>query len=64
MKGGCPMSNHTYLKFLTEEFIKYLNIPKEERRRNKEAGKHDKTAPLNRWFGLLPFSLRLFIKGK
>ena len=58
------MSDHTYLKFLTEEFVKYLNSPKEERRKRKEVGKEEKAIPLNRWFGVLPLSLRLFIKGK
>lgn len=58
------MSDHTYLRFLTEEFVKYLNSSKEERIKKKEAGKQDGTIPFNRWFGLLPFSLRLFIKGK
>ena len=55
------MSTNAYLKFLTEEFVKYLNSPKENRKEKKVA---EKDAYLNRWFGVLPFSLKFFIRRK
>lgn len=54
------MSANNYVKFLTEELVKYMNQPKEERRKERE--QHADSFPLNRWFGVLPFSFRLFIK--
>lgn len=55
------MSTNSYLKFLTEEFVKYLNSPKENR---KEKKMEEKDPLLNRWFGVLPFSLKLLIRRK
>ncbi|MCM3738747.1 YqzE family protein [Oceanobacillus luteolus] len=58
------MSTNNYLKFMTEEIVRYLNSSKEERKVRKEAGKQSDSAILNRWFGVLPFSFKLFIRGK
>jgi len=62
-KGGASfMSTNNYLKFLTEEIVRYFNHPKDERKKKRKDERQTKAFYMNRWFGLLPFSFRLFIK--
>ena len=58
------MSGNNYLKFMTEEFVKYYNDPKDVRKKKREAEKLERSAYLNRWFGVLPFTLKMFIKNR
>ncbi|GGN63916.1 MULTISPECIES: YqzE family protein [Oceanobacillus] len=58
------MSTNNYLKFITEEIVKYMNSPREERKERRKTDKQEESVVLNRWFGILPFSFKLFIKGR
>ena len=58
------MSTNNYLKFITEEIVKYMNSSREERKERRETDKQEESVVLNRWFGILPFSFKLFFKGR
>lgn len=54
------MSTNAYVKFVTEEVVKFLNSPKDERKKRGAERQvfHD------RWFGLLPFTFKLLLKRR
>ncbi|MBU8908985.1 YqzE family protein [Desertibacillus haloalkaliphilus] len=56
------MSLNDYVKFLTEQFVTYVDRPKEEQRAKKEELKAMKLPFHYHWFGLLPLSISIFIK--
>lgn len=56
------MTTNNYLRFLTEELMKYFNQPKEERKMKRKTRGSKSSYYFNRWFGIIPFSFRLFIK--
>ena len=59
------MSGNDYLKFMTEQVISYMELPSEEKRKRKEAQKRDASLYANKWFGMLPFTLKImFHKGE
>jgi len=58
------MSGNNYLKFITEEFVRYYNDPKEVRKKKREEERLDRSVYLNRWFGVLPFTFKMFIKNR
>ena len=58
------MSTNNYLKFITEEIVKYMNSPREERKERREADRQEGPVVASRWFGILPFSFKLFLKGR
>ncbi|WP_407268371.1 YqzE family protein [Radiobacillus sp. PE A8.2] len=61
------MSGNDYVKYMTQEVVKYMDTPQEERKKKRRERKQERRAdtPLsNRWFGLLPFAFKLLIKKK
>ncbi len=52
------MSSNDYLKFLVSRMVSYLDLPPEVRR---EERRNRKQSWSYHWFGMLPFSLKLFI---
>lgn len=58
------MKTNDYVKYLTQTVVKYIDQPKEERRRMKQAKKETEATFLFRWFGILPFMLMSGIKKK
>ena len=59
------MKTNDYIKFLTQEFVTYVDKPKEERRKKKHVrNKMEKPMYTSKWFGLIPFALRIAIKKK
>lgn len=57
------MSGNDYVKFMTQEIVKYMDLPEEEkknRRQKRDKGDHIS----NRWFGLLPFAFKMLVKKK
>lgn len=54
------MKTNDYVKYITQTFVKYMDQPKEERKKKKEA----KEDLLYKWFGLLPFALNTRRKRK
>ncbi|MEH7224581.1 YqzE family protein [Bacillus sp. JJ1566] len=56
------MSTNDYVKFVTQQFVKFIDQPKEVRKATKQQRK-DEQAPLtNRWFGIMPLAVSLMFK--
>nr|WP_249745302.1 YqzE family protein [Mesobacillus boroniphilus] len=64
MKEGVTVKTNDYVKYLTQTVVKYIDQPKEERRKMKQAKKEAEATFLFRWFGILPFMLMSSIKKK
>ncbi|MFS0879310.1 YqzE family protein [Bacillus sp. 7586-K] len=61
------MSTNDYVKYLTQQIVKFMDTPKETRkqqREEKKLGETSSTFYTNRWFGVLPFSIKLFVKKR
>lgn len=56
------MSTNDYVKFMAERLIQRLETPKEERREMKKERKQMKTPFLMNWFGMVPYSLKMWMK--
>ncbi len=57
------MKTNDFVKFLTKEFVTYVDQPKEERKRVVPQEKYKKNYS-NELFGLLPVSLKMMFKKK
>lgn len=51
------MKTNDIVKFMTEEFVRYINTPKAERK--KKAPKENWAT---RYFGMIPMALRMFLR--
>ncbi|KIQ95619.1 hypothetical protein LH47_00254 [Anoxybacillus thermarum] len=62
------MAGNDYVKFMTEQVVKYLDQPKDERKRQKQEKKQlkkqQKQPFLYRWFGVIPYAIMLLFKRK
>lgn len=58
------MSTNDYIKFVTEQVVKYMDTPIEERKQQKKQRKNEKTPLLMRWFGVIPYALSMSMKKK
>ncbi|MGV2938255.1 YqzE family protein [Mesobacillus sp. LC4] len=58
------MKTNDYVKYLTQTVVKYIDQPKEERQKMKQAKKEAEATFMFRWFGILPFMLMSSIKKK
>ncbi|MGN1387137.1 MAG: YqzE family protein [Bacillus sp. (in: firmicutes)] len=59
------MKTNDYIKFLTQEFVTYVDQPKDQRKKKKQSrNKQEKPIYTSRWFGLIPFALLLAFKKK
>ncbi|WP_077621587.1 YqzE family protein [Sediminibacillus massiliensis] len=56
------MSGNDYVKFMTQEIVRYMDTPQEERLKQKADKKGNSNEISGHWFGLLPFAFRLLIK--
>jgi hypothetical protein len=64
VKAGVTMKTNDYVKYLTQTVVKYIDQPKEERKKIKQAKKEAEATFLFRWFGIIPFLLMSSIKKK
>jgi hypothetical protein len=55
------MSLQDFVKYLTKEFVQYVNTPKEERVSKQQP---PKVSWDQQWFGLLPLAISMFLKRK
>ncbi|GGC91566.1 YqzE family protein [Thalassobacillus devorans] len=51
------MSGNDYVKYVTEEFVRYMNLTKEEKHNRKR--QKIKQPKRNKWFGMLPFAMKM-----
>jgi protein-arginine kinase len=52
-----------YVKYITQTVVKYIDQPKEERKKMKKEKKETREAFVYRWFGILPYII-MMNKGK
>jgi len=58
------MSSQDLIKFLTREFVQYMDTPREERIKRKQERKTQKPSWSNHWFGVMPMMLKLLFRRK
>lgn len=57
------ISENDYIKYMTEQFVTFIDTPQEERRRKRDEQHNEKfQAFSHRWFGILPFIIRFVFK--
>lgn len=56
------MSGNDYVKFMTQEIVKYMDLPQEEKKKRKKERKHHKQPISNQMFGVLPVAMKFFFK--
>ncbi|CAH0345716.1 YqzE family protein [Bacillus sp. CECT 9360] len=58
------MKTNDYIKFLTQQFVKYMAVPKDVRKQRREKKKKMRKPFVSNWFGLMPFALTMLFKRK
>ncbi len=58
------MKTNDYVKYLTQEFVTYVDRPKQERKQSRKAKKTYKKDYSLYMFGLVPFALGMLFKRK
>ncbi|WP_026569964.1 MULTISPECIES: YqzE family protein [Sediminibacillus] len=58
------MSGNDYVKFMTQEIVKYMDTPHDQRKKQKRLSKREHNEVSDHWLGLLPFAFRLLMKKK
>ncbi len=51
------MKTNDYVKYVTQQFVSYVDTPSEQRKAEREERKASKLPFAYRWFGLIPFAL-------
>jgi hypothetical protein len=51
------MKTNDYVKYITQTLVKYIDQPKEVRKRLKQERKMSKASFWYRWFGIFPYLL-------
>ncbi len=49
---------------MTQQFVQYMDQPKEERKTKKIQKKEERAPFANRWFGMIPLSFMLWYQKK
>lgn len=57
------MKSDDYVKYLTEQFVRYMSQPSSEKKSAKEQRRLERPSLSYRLFGLLPFSLNYYKKN-
>ncbi|WP_121662818.1 YqzE family protein [Metabacillus litoralis] len=61
------MSTNDYVKYVTQQIVKFMDTPKETRKQQRQERKDlDASSSYysNRWLGVLPFAVRLLMNKK
>lgn len=58
------MKTNDYVKYLTQTVVKYIDQPKDERKKLKQEKKDGKASFWYRWFGILPYAVFNMMKKK
>jgi hypothetical protein len=51
------MKTNDYVKYVTQTFVKYMDQPRDERKKQKESRRDEKEPFLFKWFGIIPYAL-------
>lgn len=54
------IKGNDYVKFMTQQVVTYMDLPKEERKQRRINHKAEKQYPVlgNKWFGVLPYAIK------
>ena len=58
------MKSNDYIRFLTEEMMKYMHLSAEEKEERKQKKKTSNLFYSNRWLGVIPFSIQSWYHNK
>lgn len=58
------MKTNDYVKYVTQQFVSYVDTPTEQRKALREERKANKPPFAYRWFGLIPYALAQVINMK
>nr|WP_235788550.1 YqzE family protein [Salipaludibacillus sp. CUR1] len=58
------VKTNDYVKFMTEQFVSYVDQPAEERKARREKKKQYRPPVSYRLFGMIPFAVELFFNKK
>lgn len=58
------LKTNDLVKYMTQQFVSYVDTPSDQRKAKKEEKKANKLPFAYRWFGLVPFALSQFLKTK
>lgn len=58
------MSFNDYVKFVTQQFVTYVDQPKDKRREIRLERKESRPPIQYRWFGMIPLAISMFLKRK
>ncbi|MFD3447751.1 YqzE family protein [Microbacteriaceae bacterium 4G12] len=56
------MSTNDYVKFVTQQFVSYMDSPKQDRKQRRVQRRQEKEPFLIRWFGVLPLGTVLLYR--
>ncbi|GAA4863393.1 YqzE family protein [Paenibacillus vulneris] len=51
------------VKYMTEQFVKYMETPREIRKQTRATQREMREQWQYRWFGMLPLALRMWIES-
>lgn len=58
------MKTNDYVKYMTQTFVQYIDLPKKERLRRKQERREGKASFWYRWFGIMPYVLYTVVKKR
>jgi hypothetical protein len=58
------IKSEDYVKYMTEQFMAYMDTPKEERKQTRTSAKARREPWLTHWFGWGPMSIMLWWRGR
>ncbi|MEQ6375927.1 YqzE family protein [Bacillaceae bacterium S4-13-58] len=58
------MSGNDIVKYMTQELVRKLDMPQEERKKARELRKSESVTSYSKWFGVIPFGLRMMFQRK
>ncbi len=62
--GGIKMSFNDLVKYVTQQFVSYLDKPKDQRLLRKNERKSSQSPALSRWFGVIPLGFMLLMRKR
>ena len=56
------MKTNDYVRYLTKTVVEHFDTPKDERKQRKAAKKQSREPFIDRWFGIVPLSIKESLK--
>ncbi|MFN7251174.1 MAG: YqzE family protein [Anaerobacillus sp.] len=58
------MKTNDYVKYVTQQFVSYVDTPSEKRKEMRQERKANKLPFAYKWFGLLPYAIGQMFNSK